>query len=279
MNRIILLVTLFSSLETYGQMPQPSLSQITLAVFNEAKMQEFYTEVFGVEFSIKEYPDFKLYEGEWNGMTLLLCPAEIAKNTAKQNRHQFHVEVDDIDTFFQNALEHGASIIEEVVDNESGKLGSLSDPDGNSIVVNEKRKKDLQPSIIGIGGIFFKSEDPEKLKLWYEEYLGIPMGEHGLNFAWGKENGTGYTLWSPFPSETEYFQPSDQEYMINFRVSDLEALLKKLKSKGVEIKGEIASFDYGQFAWILDLEGNKIELWEPIDKEYKKIIGPVIDSN
>jgi predicted enzyme related to lactoylglutathione lyase len=258
---------------------KPSLSQITLAVFNEQEMQEFYSEVFDIELIVKEYPDFKLYEGDWNGMTLLLCPAEIAKNTATQNRHQFHVEVDDIEKFFANALDHGASILEQVEKNDSGKSGSLSDPDGNSIVVSEYRKKKLQPSITGIGGIFFKCENPEKLKMWYEKHLGIPTGQYGLNFAWGKENGNGYTLWSPFPQDTKYFQPSEQEYMVNFRVSNLDDLLEELKSKGIKIEGEEASFAYGQFAWILDVEGNKIELWEPNDHEYEKIIDPVITSN
>lgn len=258
---------------------KPSLNQITLAVFDEGKMKEFYSKILDIEFIIKEYPDFKLYEGDWNGMTLLLCPAEIAKNTAKQNRHQFHIEVDDIEKFFENALDHGASIIEHVVKNDLGKSGSLSDPDGNSIVVSEYKKKDLHPSITGIGGIFFKSGNPQKLRLWYEEHLGIPTDEYGLNFAWGKENGTGYTQWSPFPKDTEYFQPSDQEYMINFRVGNLNELLKRLKANDIQVVGKIKSFEYGRFAWILDGEGNKIELWEPNDEKYKTILGPVINSN
>ncbi len=117
---------------------KPSIIQITIAVFNEKKMYEFYSEAFRIKFEIKKFPDFELYEGDWDGMKLLLCPAEIAKNTATQNRHQFHIEVDDIGKFFKIALEFGGSILEEVMNNNSSKTGSLSDPDGNSIVVSER---------------------------------------------------------------------------------------------------------------------------------------------
>lgn len=119
----------------------------------------------------------------------------------------------------------------------------------------------------GIGGIFFKSEDPKALNKWYEENLGIPMEDHGAaSFKWREiedPEKTGTTVWSLFPRDTKYFDPSKQSFMVNYIVEDLIGLLKELKSNGIEQVGEIEEYGYGKFAWISDPEGNKIELWEP----------------
>ncbi|MEO8516183.1 MAG: VOC family protein [Flavobacterium sp.] len=120
--------------------------------------------------------------------------------------------------------------------------------------------------VTGLGGFFFKSENPEKINTWYKEHLGIPTNAYGATFRWkdleGKECAT---QWSPFKEDTNYFEPSEKQFMMNFRVDNLEALLAMLKEEGVTIVGEMQSHDYGKFGWILDPEGNKIELWEPID--------------
>ena len=123
--------------------------------------------------------------------------------------------------------------------------------------------------VTGIGGIFFKCENPEAMKAWYKKHLGIPAGQYGWLFDWSKgmkPGETGTTTWSTFPADTTYFSPSSKDFMINYRVDDLEALLKVLAEEGVEVVGEMQAFDYGKFGWIMDPEGNKIELWEPVDQ-------------
>ena len=121
----------------------------------------------------------------------------------------------------------------------------------------------------GIGGLFFKAKDPQASKDWYRKHLGIESNQYGGVFRWlqkDKPEKEGSTTWNPFPEDTDYFNPCNQEYMINYRVEDLEALLPLLKEEGVTITGDMQSFEYGKFAWIIDPEGNKIELWEPADE-------------
>ena len=123
--------------------------------------------------------------------------------------------------------------------------------------------------VTGIGGIFFKTKDPAKIREWYSTHLGIKSSEYGGTFEWKKENGeSGYTVWSPFKKESKYFGSDEQQHMFNYRVENLEELLKVLEQEGVTIVGKMEEYDYGKFGWILDPEGNKIELWEPIDKAY-----------
>lgn len=128
----------------------------------------------------------------------------------------------------------------------------------------------------GIGGIFFKCKDPEKIKDWYARNLGLKTDEYGTTFEWrtaGDSGKKGFTQWSPFADDTEYFGPSAREYMINYLVDDLEALVEQLKADNVTILDEIESYDYGKFVHILDPEGNKIELWEPFSDEFDEIAG------
>jgi predicted enzyme related to lactoylglutathione lyase len=129
-------------------------------------------------------------------------------------------------------------------------------------------KQDIK-RVTGIGGVFFKSENPDLTKEWYKNHLGLPVDDYGCTFWWkDKEANDCSTQWSPFAKDTKYFEPSEKQFMMNFRVDNLEALLKILKEEGVTIVGEMESYDYGKFGWILDPEGNKIELWEPIDKVF-----------
>jgi len=132
--------------------------------------------------------------------------------------------------------------------------------------------------VTGIGGIFFKCKDPIALKAWYQNHLGIVTDDYGSTFEWHQgadSTKKGYTQWSPFKETTKYFEPSQKEFMINYRVEDLEKLVEQLKAEGVTILDEVESYDYGKFVHILDNEGNKIELWEPKDDEYEKIVGGV----
>jgi predicted enzyme related to lactoylglutathione lyase len=127
----------------------------------------------------------------------------------------------------------------------------------------------MEQRVTGIGGFFFRSENPKEIKEWYSNHLGLPVDNYGWSFLWRDENGNpGRTQWSPMAQNTPYFNPSKKEFMMNFRVADLEDLLKVLQEEGVEIVGEMETYSYGKFAWIMDPEGNKIELWEPVDSGF-----------
>lgn len=120
--------------------------------------------------------------------------------------------------------------------------------------------------VTALGGIFFKSNDPKAQREWYAAHLGLPMSDYGAMLEWRdaeKPEEKGYTIWNPFKNDTKYFEPSQKEFMFNFRVENLEALMEELKKEGVQIVGEMQVHEYGKFAHILDPEGNKIELWEP----------------
>jgi predicted enzyme related to lactoylglutathione lyase len=126
--------------------------------------------------------------------------------------------------------------------------------------------------VTGIGGIFFKAKDPKTLQAWYERHLGIPSTPDGyIVFSWGGQDDQGHTVWSAMPDSTTYYQPSTQPFMINYRVDNLDHLLDVLKEEGVPIVGDTEILEYGKFAWIMDPEGNKIELWEPNDIEFRRI--------
>ena len=127
--------------------------------------------------------------------------------------------------------------------------------------------------VTGIGGIFFKSKNPQQLYDWYEKQLGIQREPHGqgASFPWRELKGAdtsepgpeGLTTWCIFPETTKYFGASKAGFMINYRVDNLDALLEDLKKSGVEIDPHREDYDYGRFAWITDPDGNRVELWEP----------------
>jgi len=127
-------------------------------------------------------------------------------------------------------------------------------------------KAEAEVRVTGIGGVFFKAENPELLRNWYKKYLGLATDDYGCTFWWKDNNGNAAsTQWSAFAADTTYFKPSEKQFMQNFRVHDLDSLITSLKAEGVTLVGEPESYDYGKFAWILDPEGNKIELWQPND--------------
>jgi len=126
----------------------------------------------------------------------------------------------------------------------------------------------------GIGGIFFKCKDPKKMRAWYQTHLGLNTNQYGTVFEWRQGADTtkkGFTQWSPFGEKTKYFEPSTKDFMINYRVADLEWLVAQLKSAGVTITDTIETVEYGKFVHIMDIEGNKLELWEPNDVEFEKL--------
>lgn len=120
--------------------------------------------------------------------------------------------------------------------------------------------------VTGIGGIFFKAQDPQALSAWYGRHLGLPVTDWGgASFQWAEDNpgGSGTTLWTPFKADTTYFAPSRAPFMINFRVADLHGLLAVLRSEGCTVQDQVDESAYGKFGWVIDPEGNKVELWEP----------------
>jgi predicted enzyme related to lactoylglutathione lyase len=128
--------------------------------------------------------------------------------------------------------------------------------------------------VTGIGGIFFKCKDPQQMRAWYKTHLGLETNDYGAVFEWHQgadSTKKGFTQWSPFTESTKYFEPSQREFMINYRVADLEALVVELEKEGVTIVDKIEAYDYGKFVHILDSEGNKIELWEPNDEAFEKL--------
>lgn len=133
----------------------------------------------------------------------------------------------------------------------------------------EKTKK-----VTGIGGIFFKCKDPKALREWYEKNLGLNTNQYGAVFEFyrgGDSTQKGFLQWSPFKETTTYFGPSTKEFMINYRVANMDYLVAEFKKNGVQILDSIEVYEYGKFLHIMDLEGNKIELWEPNDIAFEKM--------
>ena len=118
--------------------------------------------------------------------------------------------------------------------------------------------------VLGVGGVFFKSPDPAKLYAWYERWLGVKADvQFGVNFLPQDMPPNSVTVWSAFPSSTEYFAPSTREYMFNLIVDNLQEALSQVKEGGAQLVGEVSEYDYGKFGGFIDPDGNKIELWEP----------------
>ena len=143
-----------------------------------------------------------------------------------------------------------------------------------SFLAKPNNEQPTARKVTGIGGIFFKCKDPKKVREWYSTHLGLNTNQYGAVFEWRQGADTtkkGFTQWSPFGEKTKYFEPSTKDYMINYRVENLDLLLEQLKKDGVTITDSVQTVEYGKFVHILDIEGNKIELWEPNDIEFEKL--------
>lgn len=117
--------------------------------------------------------------------------------------------------------------------------------------------------VTGLGGIFFKARDPQALAAWYQQHLGIPL-DPGQTYATLSSSAAGeVTVWSTFPESTQYFEPSRAPFMLNYRVRDLDAMLRQLREAGVPVEDRVEEYEYGRFGWASDPEGNRFELWEP----------------
>jgi predicted enzyme related to lactoylglutathione lyase len=136
-----------------------------------------------------------------------------------------------------------------------------------TIITNQHIKSNKMKKVTGIGGIFFKCKDPKKMTEWYQKHLGLDTNPYGATFEWYEGTDStkkAQTQWAPFAETTKYFDPSAKDFMINYRVENLEALVEELKKEGVTIVDKMETVEYGKFIHILDAEGNKVELWEPI---------------
>jgi predicted enzyme related to lactoylglutathione lyase len=118
-------------------------------------------------------------------------------------------------------------------------------------------------TVLGVGGLFFKSRDPEALGAWYQRWLGLQSEGQAVTFSPTGMPPAGKTVWAPFPAATDYFQPSSKEFMFNLVVDNLDEALTQVREGGAEIVGSVEESDYGRFGWFLDPEQNKVELWEP----------------
>jgi predicted enzyme related to lactoylglutathione lyase len=144
----------------------------------------------------------------------------------------------------------------------------------NHLITSKSNSDAKMKRVTGIGGIFFKCKDPGKMREWYKTHLGLNTNQYGAVFEWRQAMDStqkGFTQWSPFKESSKYFEPSAKDFMINYRVNDLTALVGELRKEGVTVVDTIATYDYGKFVHILDAEGNKIELWEPNDAVYEKM--------
>src|SRR5262245_5161757 len=117
--------------------------------------------------------------------------------------------------------------------------------------------------VLGVGGVFFKSPDPKRLYDWYNKYLGMKLEDGGIAYFPKDMPANAQTVWSAFPAETKYFEPSTNDFMFNLIVDNLEEALKQVQEGGAEIIGNIEKLEYGSFGWFIDPDGNKVELWEP----------------
>lgn len=120
--------------------------------------------------------------------------------------------------------------------------------------------------VTGIGGVFFKCADVDRLRTWYRDHLGIESDQYGSMFKWREYDDAvevGHTIWAPLREDSNYFAPSEKPFMINYRMRDLDAVLEALRAEGVDVDDKVEDYDYGRFGWVMDAESNRIELWQP----------------
>lgn len=142
----------------------------------------------------------------------------------------------------------------------------LSKPQDAVVIKKQEDKIGKTKKVIGVGGIFFKSKDPNKLNEWYKTHLGFETNEYGARFEWQEGADTtrkGSLQWCTFSETETYFSPSTKDFMINYRVENINTLVDQLKKEGVTFTDSISTYDYGKFVHIMDIDGNKIELYEP----------------
>lgn len=204
--------------------------------------------------------------------------SDYLQSLRKQGIIQFGARYADKGIVFIAAM--GLDNAKHIVNSDSAVIGKMFTATINELNVFYEYKTEQTVSskiksgkVTGIGGVFFKSKDVKALNTWYYNNLGLAINDYGSMFEWrdSDDKTIAYTQWSPFSSKTKYFQPSKKDFMINYRVDNLEGLLKKMKANNVTILDTIETYDYGKFLHILDCDSNKVELWEPIDGSFTKL--------
>jgi predicted enzyme related to lactoylglutathione lyase len=150
---------------------------------------------------------------------------------------------------------------------QEGQKVKSSEPDQSKPPV----KTEQRGRIIGIGGVFFKTANRDQMREWYAKHLGLADKGYGAMLPWREHDDPQkehVTVWTIFPSSSDYFDPGHAPFMINYIVDDLDALLDRLKQEGVKIDPKRMDESYGRFAWIYDSDGNKIELWQPLPEKH-----------
>jgi len=239
---------------------------------NPEKLKTWYKDHLGIEsiFRWQRVGDYIPSYTLWNAFS-----ANSKVFDGIKNDYLFTYIVDDLPSI----LDHFKKVDIKVLTLEkdvSIEFAYVDDGDGNKLILWQPGTNDPGiPSIesekvTGLGGVFQKSPDIKKLNDWYATNLGFEVTEWGCSFEWVDpkntvSKGLAQTAWSIFKSDSDYFNPSKKQFMINYRVKNLTELLKNLKDEGVEMAGEMQEFSYGKFGWVMDAEGNKIELWESIE--------------
>ncbi len=195
------------------------------------------------------------------------------------NDVMINLRVTDLDTLRIQLRNEGVFVIDKIETYEYGRFGWVMDPEGNKIELwepvddgFEDRNKPMNlDQVTGLGGVFLKCPDPQALMKWYSKNFGLFFSYSSHTFQWKDltdRDHTGHTVLSFFAQDSSYFAPSTKNFMLNFRVKNLSLVLSDLKSSGVQVMETTETFEYGKFGWLLDPEGNKVELWEPVDEKF-----------
>jgi predicted enzyme related to lactoylglutathione lyase len=192
--------------------------------------------------------------------------------------HDFMINyrVHDLKKLMEVLAKENVKIVGEIQEFEYGKFGWILDPEDRKLELWQPPDVEFTDAphlwterVTGIGGVFFKSKDPKAMKAWYADHLGVADTFRWNDLSLSNAKVAANTIWAPFKENTDYFLPSDQGFMFNYRVNDLEMLMAKLKGEVVVTVGKIDTYSYGKFGWIMDADGNKIELWEPVDAGFE----------
>ncbi|MFI5219832.1 MAG: VOC family protein [Bacteroidia bacterium] len=253
---------------------------------NPKELAKWYDEHLGIGFGNNLYFSFSWKENDSASTAARTDLGFFSEQTdyfyPSQKQLMLNLRVENLELLVENLKKEDVSVQDKIDKYAYGNFGWINDIEGNKIELWEpvdsgfgedekiiaERMKSLS-RVTGIGGIFFKAADNKKLAEWYDRHLGIVFSETAHIFAWNEFYDTrkkGNSVFSIFKESTKYFEPSQKEFMINFRVKNLEPLLQELKNEGVTVVGEFTKYDYGNFGWIMDPEGNKIELWEAVEK-------------
>jgi predicted enzyme related to lactoylglutathione lyase len=195
------------------------------------------------------------------------------------NDIMINLRVNDLDNLRINLKNEGVFVVDKIETYEYGRFGWALDPEGNKIELwepvddgFEDRNKPMNLThVSGLGGVFLKCKNHESMMQWYAKNFGLFFSYSSHTFQWkdlADKDYTGHTVLSFFADDSKYFDPSLKNYMLNFRVKNLNNLVAELKSSGIQVIDKIEEYEYGKFGWLVDPEGNKIELWEAVDEKF-----------